>query len=70
MGLHGGRREALEPANELLLKRTTIKPRLKVHGMVMYEALYRWCKVAREEIHTWNPEVYRQSPVYREANPS
>ena len=29
------------------------------HGMVMYDALYTWCKQGREEIHTWNPGVYR-----------
>jgi len=29
------------------------------HGMVMYDALYRWCKEGKQEIHTWNPETYR-----------
>ncbi|MSQ88450.1 MAG: sulfurtransferase [Betaproteobacteria bacterium] len=29
------------------------------HGMVMYDALYRWCKEGKQEIHTWNPEAYR-----------
>ena len=29
------------------------------HGMVMYDALYLWCKVGRDELHTWNPEAYR-----------
>jgi rhodanese-related sulfurtransferase len=29
------------------------------HGMVMYDALYAWCKEAQEEIHTWNPFAYR-----------
>jgi len=29
------------------------------HGMVMYDALYRWCKEGKEEIHTWNPAAYR-----------
>jgi len=29
------------------------------HGMVMYDALYRWCKEGRDEIHTWNPAAYR-----------
>ncbi len=29
------------------------------HGMVMYDALYRWCKEGQEEVHTWNPEAYR-----------
>jgi len=30
------------------------------HGMVMYDALYAWCKGGQEEIHTWNPAAYRQ----------
>jgi rhodanese-related sulfurtransferase len=29
------------------------------HGMVMYDALYAWCKEGQEEIHTWNPVAYR-----------
>lgn len=29
------------------------------HGMVLYDALYRWCKEGQEEAHTWNPEAYR-----------
>jgi rhodanese-related sulfurtransferase len=29
------------------------------HGMVMYDALYLWCKGGQDEIHTWNPEAYR-----------
>ena len=29
------------------------------HGMIMYDALYRWCKEGREEVHTWNPAAYR-----------
>src|SRR2546423_526940 len=29
------------------------------HGMVMYDALYAWCKSGREEVHTWNPAAYR-----------
>jgi rhodanese-related sulfurtransferase len=28
------------------------------HGMVMYDALYRWCKEGKEELHTWNPQSY------------
>jgi len=28
-------------------------------GMVMYDALYRWCKEGKQEVHTWNPEAYR-----------
>jgi rhodanese-related sulfurtransferase len=29
------------------------------HGMVMYEALYAWCKSGQEELHSWNPTAYR-----------
>jgi rhodanese-related sulfurtransferase len=29
------------------------------HGMVMYDALYAWCKEGQEEVHTWKPEAYR-----------
>jgi rhodanese-related sulfurtransferase len=29
------------------------------HGMVMYDALYAWCKSGKDEIHTWNPAAYR-----------
>lgn len=29
------------------------------HGMVMYDALYTWCKEGKQEIHTWNPQAYR-----------
>jgi len=29
------------------------------HGMVMYDALYRWCKEGKQEVHTWNPDTYR-----------
>jgi rhodanese-related sulfurtransferase len=28
-------------------------------GMVMYDALYAWCKSGQEEVHTWNPGAYR-----------
>ena len=28
-------------------------------GMVMYDALYLWCKEGQDERHTWNPEIYR-----------
>ena len=28
------------------------------HGLVMYDALYAWCKNVRGETHTWNPEAY------------
>jgi rhodanese-related sulfurtransferase len=29
------------------------------HGMLMYDALYRWCKEGKQEVHTWNPDLYR-----------
>jgi len=29
------------------------------HGMVLYDALYAWCREGQEEIHTWNPQAYR-----------
>jgi rhodanese-related sulfurtransferase len=28
-------------------------------GMVMYDALYLWCREGQDEKHTWNPEAYR-----------
>ena len=28
-------------------------------GMVMYDALYLWCKEGQDEHHSWNPEIYR-----------
>ena len=29
------------------------------HGLVMYDALYAWCKAGQDEAHTWNPAAYR-----------
>jgi rhodanese-related sulfurtransferase len=29
------------------------------HGMIMYDALYTWCKQGKDEVHTWNPQAYR-----------
>jgi rhodanese-related sulfurtransferase len=29
------------------------------YGMVMYDALYAWCRQGQDEIHTWNPAAYR-----------
>ena len=26
------------------------------HGLVMYDALYAWCKHVRDETHSWNPQ--------------
>jgi rhodanese-related sulfurtransferase len=28
------------------------------HGMVMYDALYLWCKQGQDELQTWNPAAY------------
>jgi rhodanese-related sulfurtransferase len=28
------------------------------HGMVIYDALYRWCREGQDEVHTWNPQAY------------
>ena len=28
-------------------------------GMVMYDALYAWCKKGKSEVHTWNPAAYK-----------
>src|SRR5437588_5581695 len=30
------------------------------HAMVMYDALYTWCKEGKEDVHTWNPQAYRK----------
>jgi hypothetical protein len=27
------------------------------HGMVVYDALYAWCREGKDEVHTWNPEA-------------
>jgi len=29
------------------------------HGMVLYDALYTWCKEGKDEVHTWAPQLYR-----------
>jgi rhodanese-related sulfurtransferase len=29
------------------------------HGMVVYDALYAWCKEGKEETHSWTPEKYK-----------
>ena len=29
------------------------------HGMVMYDALYAWCRNGQDETHTWNPAWYK-----------
>jgi len=28
-------------------------------GMIVYDALYAWCKEGKAEVHTWNPDLYR-----------
>jgi rhodanese-related sulfurtransferase len=28
-------------------------------GMVIYDALYAWCRNGKAEVHTWNPNLYR-----------
>jgi rhodanese-related sulfurtransferase len=28
-------------------------------GMILYDALYLWCKEGQDEQHSWNPEIYR-----------
>ncbi|TAN50256.1 MAG: sulfurtransferase [Betaproteobacteria bacterium] len=28
-------------------------------SMGVYDALYRWCKEGKQEVHTWNPDLYR-----------
>jgi hypothetical protein len=28
-------------------------------GMIVYDALYLWCKEGKNEVHTWNPNAYR-----------
>lgn len=32
------------------------------HGMVIYDALYRWCKEGLDELHTWKPYLCRTEP--------
>jgi rhodanese-related sulfurtransferase len=32
-------------------------------GMVLYDALYTWCKEGQDERHTWNPQLYRTKAV-------
>jgi rhodanese-related sulfurtransferase len=29
------------------------------HGMVMYDALYAWCRQGKDEVHTCNPSAYK-----------
>ena len=33
--------------------------RMLEQGMVVYDALYSWCKKGKAEVHTWNPDLYR-----------
>jgi hypothetical protein len=29
------------------------------YGVVMYDALYAWCRSTKDEVHTWNPALLR-----------
>jgi rhodanese-related sulfurtransferase len=29
------------------------------HGLVIYDALYLWCREGQDELHTWRPDAYR-----------
>jgi rhodanese-related sulfurtransferase len=29
------------------------------HGMVVYDALYAWCRQGKDEVHAWNPAAYK-----------
>ena len=29
------------------------------HGIVVYDALYAWCREGRDESHSWNPALYK-----------
>ena len=33
------------------------------HGMVMYDALYAWCREGREETHQWPPTIMAGKPA-------
>jgi rhodanese-related sulfurtransferase len=33
--------------------------RMLEQGMVLYDALYSWCKQGKSEVHTWNPALYK-----------
>jgi hypothetical protein len=32
------------------------------HGMVVYDALYSWCRQGLGETHGWNPETIKTRP--------
>jgi hypothetical protein len=32
------------------------------HGMVMYDALYTWCRSLQGEIHNWTPPPAGSAP--------
>jgi len=36
------------------------------HGMVLYDALYAWCREGQDKVYTWNPDAYlpRVEPVH------
>ena len=33
------------------------------HGLVVYDALYAWCRDPRSETHTWNPAAMGYAPA-------
>ena len=33
--------------------------RMLEQGMVVYDALYSWCRKGKAEVHTWNPDLVR-----------
>jgi hypothetical protein len=33
------------------------------HGLVMYDALYRWLRDGRDETHSWNPQSIPEVPA-------
>ncbi|HET7159433.1 MAG TPA: chromate resistance protein ChrB domain-containing protein [Burkholderiales bacterium] len=35
------------------------------HGVVMYDALYAWCREGQDELHTWNPAAASRQPLGR-----
>ena len=41
-----------------LSRNFTDDPQMLKHGMVMYDALYTWCREGKQEVHTWTPQAY------------
>jgi hypothetical protein len=44
--------------------------RMLEHGMVMYDALYAWCKSCQAETHQWPPKGVKNEAVDERRNPS